>query len=209
MKKPAQSARRSSSASPRPPPGARPARESCSRSWPRMSRAWRRARWCSACSRQNSGLWPERSQASKAPRSVRWSPSGFWSRRFAASATRASGASRLAGRYQMPSALSTATSVSAASRQPRPPAARRQRAYWGSTGSCAMRRPSSVITPSWSSAPSRKSVRRDRTRRTRSGGSRKSKLTTSWMPMAFICSVTEARLLRRISGTVTLGRLRR
>mmetsp|Transcript_70771 Transcript_70771/g.207622 ORF Transcript_70771/g.207622 Transcript_70771/m.207622 type:complete len:228 (-) Transcript_70771:494-1177(-) len=110
-----------------------------------------------------------------------------------------------AGRNQTPSELRMETSVRASPAQPSSCEAIRVRAYWGSSGNSPIRLPISVRWPSASRAPSRKRMRSDFTRRTRSGGSMKSKVTTLSMPITFIWRTTEARFERRISGTVTFG----
>ena len=77
----------------------------------------------------------------------------------------------------------------------------------GSTGSCASRRPERGQRRARRRArraPEQRSIP-SRTWR-RSGGSRNGKSSTSPSPLAAICRITAARLVRRISGSVKRGR---
>ena len=68
---------------------------------------------------------------------------------------------------------------------------------------------SSVMAPSPSSAPRKKSVSSARTRACAGGGERKSNLARFCTPRRFSVSTTAVTLLRRISGTVCFYASRR
>ncbi len=85
------------------------------------------------------------------------------------------------------------------------------RASRGSTGSWASRRPSGVSrfagsVSAGSSAPSSCSRLTPSVTLRRSGGSMNGNAAMSPSPIAVICRMTEARLVRRISGSVNSGR---
>lgn len=88
------------------------------------------------------------------------------------------------------------------------------RAIRGSTGSWASFRPSGVSRLRWSfsagsRAPSSCSRLTPSLMLRESGGSRNGKAAMSPSPAAVICRITEARLVRRISGSVNSGRERK
>ena len=131
-----------------------------------------------------------KSESGSAKRACSWSACAVWS----------DGRSR--GSWIDRAAAITVTS----SAHPRRPASSTIRAIRGSTGRSASRRPSLVSRPAASSAPSSSSSRIPSRTCLRSGGSRNGKSSIFPSPIAAICRITEARLVRRISGSVKRGR---
>mmetsp|Transcript_8712 Transcript_8712/g.20751 ORF Transcript_8712/g.20751 Transcript_8712/m.20751 type:complete len:236 (-) Transcript_8712:235-942(-) len=169
----------------------------------RMSLATRRARWCKKFFLHHSGFLSLRSHWSYTDSSVMWSPEGSKKCSWATVAAATMSGFVRGGRYQMLSVDSKATRVTISLDTPRATASNIHFAYGGSSGNCVMRRPSSVMCPSRSTAPNKNSTRNALRMWAVSGFSMKSNLRTSSIPMALSCNTTDSRFTRRISGGVT------
>ena len=100
---------------------------------------------------------------------------------------------------------SAAAMISTSRTQPFRSASRIIRPMRGSTGSRASLRPRPVIRPFLNAFSSASRVSPSAMLRA-SGGSMNGNFGTSPRPIAAICKMTEARLVRRISGSVNSGR---
>ncbi len=129
------------------------------------------------------------------------SEASVWNRACASSAAWRWSAGRSRGSWIDRAAATTITSRE----HPNASAASTIRPSRGSTGRRARRRPSLVSRPSASAPSSSSSSTPSRIERA-SGGSMNGNAATSPRPSAVICRMTDARLVRRISGSVNSGR---